>query len=104
MKAPAAPSETAEAFAARQAKALRVHTQLCAEYGAPFRFFSTKDPLSELMSALLSHRTKNVDSHRAYQELRATFADWDAVRDAPTEAVQHAIRACTWPEQKAPRL
>ena len=91
-------------FAARQAKALLVHARLCIEYGAPFPFFSTKDPLSELVSALLSHRTKNADSHRAYQELRATFPTWEAVRDAPTEAVQHAIRACTWPEQKAPRI
>ena len=91
-------------FTARQAKALLVHERLCAEYGAPFRFFSTKDPLSELVSALLSHRTKNADSHRAYQELTATFPDWAAVRDAPLTAVQHAIRACTWPEQKAPRI
>ena len=100
-----APTETLAAdFAARQAKALRVHAQLCAEYGAPFPFFSTKDPLSELVSALLSHRTKNADSHRAYQELRATFPAWEAVLEAPTEAVQYAIRACTWPEQKAPRI
>jgi endonuclease-3 len=100
-----APTETlAVDFAARQAKALRVHAQLCAEYGAPFPFFSTKDPLSELVSALLSHRTKNADSHRAYQELRATFPTWEAVLAAPTETVQHAIRACTWPEQKAPRI
>ncbi|RYY09056.1 MAG: Fe-S cluster assembly protein HesB, partial [Cytophagaceae bacterium] len=41
-----------------QAKALLAHQRLCAEYGAPFLFFSTKDPLSELISALLSHRTK----------------------------------------------
>ena len=103
--APASPLVDAVAdLAARQAKALRVHAQLCAEYGAPFRFFSTKDPLSELISALLSHRTKNADSHRAYQELRATLPTWEAVRDAPTEVVQHAIRACTWPEQKAPRI
>ena len=31
------------------------------------------------MSALLSHHTKNADSHRAYQELRSTFTDRDAV-------------------------
>lgn len=92
------------AFAARQAKALLVHARLCTEYGAPFPFFSTKDPLSELMSALLSHRTKNADSHRAYQKLRAMLPTWEAVRAAPTPAVQHAIRACTWPEQKAPRI
>ncbi|WP_232066268.1 endonuclease III domain-containing protein [Hymenobacter sp. BT18] len=91
-------------FAEHQAKALLVHARLCAEYGAPFRFFSTKDPLSELISALLSHRTRNQDSHRAYQQLRAHFPTWDAVRDAPTAEVQLAISACTWPEQKAPRI
>ena len=104
----AAPNSTTASpdpdFAARQAKALLVHARLCAEYGAPFPFFSTKDPLSELVSALLSHRTKNADSHRAYQELHATLPTWEAVRDAPTPVVQHAIRACTWPEQKAPRI
>ncbi|TGE17559.1 Fe-S cluster assembly protein HesB [Hymenobacter elongatus] len=83
---------------------LHAHELLCAEYGAPFRFFSTKDALSELISALLSHRTRNQDSHRAYQQLRAAFPTWEAVRDAPTPAVEQAISACTWPEQKAPRL
>ncbi len=84
--------------------ALLAHGRLCAEYGAPFPFFSDKDPLSELISALLSHRTKNADSHRAYQQLRATFPTWEAVRDAPTLDVQRALSACTWPEQKAPRI
>jgi endonuclease-3 len=91
-------------FEALQELALLAHTRLCAEYGAPFLFFSTKDPLSELISALLSHRTKNADSHRAYQQLRATFPAWEYVRDAPTIDVQRALSACTWPEQKAPRI
>ncbi|HEX8350867.1 MAG TPA: endonuclease III, partial [Hymenobacter sp.] len=89
---------------ARRAKALLVHERLCAEYGAPFRFFSTKDPLSELISALLSHRTRNQESHRAYQQLVARFPTWEQVRDAPTAEVQAAINPCTWPEQKAPRI
>jgi endonuclease-3 len=101
---PSPPAVADTDFSTRQAKALLVHERLCAEYGAPFTFFSTKDPLSELISALLSHRTKNADSHRAYQELRATFATWEAVRDAPTADVEYALRACTWPEQKAPRI
>ncbi|MBR7950731.1 Fe-S cluster assembly protein HesB [Microvirga sp. STR05] len=98
------PASAPADFEARQQKALLVHARLCAEYGAPFPFFSTKDPLSELISALLSHRTRNQDSHRAYQQLRARFPEWEQVRDAPTEQVQEAISACTWPEQKAPRL
>ena len=85
-------------------KALLVHGRLCAAYGCPVPFFSDKDPLSELVSALLSHRTKNADSHRAYVRLRERFPTWEAVRDAGTAEVQAAVAACTWPEQKAPRV
>ncbi len=87
-----------------QAKALTVHERLCEAYDCPIAFFSDKDPLSELVSALLSHRTKNRDSGRAYTQLRDRFPTWEAVRDAPTAEVEAAISPCTWPEQKAPRL
>ena len=90
--------------AALQAKALAVHDRLCAAYDCPVPFFSDKDPLSELVSVLLSHRTKNRDSARAYAQLRARFPTWEAVRDAPTAAVEAALAPCTWPEQKAPRV
>ncbi|SDK17303.1 endonuclease-3 [Catalinimonas alkaloidigena] len=83
---------------------LTVHERLCAAYGAPFPYFSTKDPLSELISALLSHRTKNRESGRAYKQLRERFPDWRQVRDAPVAEVEEAIAPCTWPEQKAPRI
>ena len=85
-------------------KTLRVHERLCETYGCPIAYFHALDPLSELVSSLLSHRTKNADSARAYRELRAQFPDWVAVRDAPTADVEAALAACTWPEQKAPRL
>jgi endonuclease-3 len=87
-----------------RAKALLVHEKLCAAYGCPIPFFHDLDPLSELVSSLLSHRTRNADSARAFRHLRARFTDWAAVRDAPTVEVQEAISPCTWPEQKAPRL
>jgi len=85
-------------------RVLEIHRRLSATYGAPFPYFSDKDPLSELVSALLSHRTRNEDSRQAYENLRARFADWQALIHAPMEAVQAAIAPCTWPEQKAPRL
>jgi endonuclease-3 len=85
-------------------KAMLVHQRLCAAYGCPIAFFHQMDPLSELVSSLLSHRTKNRDSGRAFKALRARFATWEAVRDAPTAEVEDAIAAATWPEQKAPRI
>jgi endonuclease-3 len=86
------------------ARALEVHERLCAEYGCPIPFFHDLDPLSELVSSLLSHRTKNRDSGRAFRQLRERFPTWEAVRDAPPMEVQEAISPATWPEQKAPRI
>ena len=85
-------------------KALVIHERLCVEYSCPIPYFHNLDPLSELVSSLLSHRTKNADSSRAFKNLRAQFTSWEEVRDAPTSAVESAISPCTWPEQKAPRL
>lgn len=87
-----------------QLRVLEIHDRLCVTYGCPIPYFHTLDPLSELVSALLSHRTKNKDSHRAFQQLTERFPNWEAVRDAPTDQVQAAIAPCTWPEAKAPRL
>ncbi len=87
-----------------RARALLVHERLCAEYGCPIPYFHDLDPLSELVSSLLSHRTKNRDSGRAFRQLRERFPTWEAVRDAPTAPVQEAISPATWPEQKAPRI
>ena len=99
-----APRLDAAPEAALRAKALVVHDRLCEVYGCPIDFFSDKDPVSELVSALLSHRTKNADSARAYRRLRERFPTWEAVRDAPTSEVETALAPCTWPEQKAPRV
>ena len=87
-----------------RAKARAVHERLCAEYGCPIAFFHELDPVSELVSSLLSHRTKNADSGRAFRQLRERFPSWTAVRDAPPADVEAAIAPVTWPEQKAPRI
>ncbi|MDG3006387.1 hypothetical protein PZE19_21660 [Paludisphaera sp. Pla2] len=84
--------------------AMVVHDRLCAAYGCPIPYFHDLDPLSELISSLLSHRTRNADSGRALKQLRARFATWEAVRDAPTAEVEELLAPCTWPEQKAPRV
>jgi endonuclease-3 len=87
-----------------KAKALLVHERLCHAYDCPVPYFHDLDPLSELVSSLLSHRTKNADSGRAFKELRRRMPAWEQVRDAPTAEVQDAIAAANWPEQKAPRI
>ncbi len=86
------------------ARVVEVHHRLCREYGCPLCYFHDLDPLDELVSALLSHRTRNRDSALAFRTLRERFPAWSDVRDAPTQDVEQAIAASTWPEQKAPRI
>ena len=86
------------------AKAQEIHHRLCRLYGCPIAYFHALDPLSELVSSLLSHRTRNADSGAAFKALRARYPGWQAVLDAPTPEVQQAIARVTWPEQKAPRI
>ena len=93
-----------EASAELRAKALLVHERLCEAYGCPIAYFHSLDPLSELVSSMLSHRTKNRDSGLAFRQLRARFPSWAAVRDAPVGEVEAAIAPATWPELKAPRI
>ena len=89
----------------RQRERLReIHSRLCKEYGCPVAHWAEHDPLSALVSALLSHRTRNKESGAAFDELRARYPTWEQVRDAATLEVQAAIAACNWPEQKAPRI
>lgn len=87
-----------------QQKLLQVHARLCEEYGCPIPYFHSLDPLDELVSSLLSHRTKNADSSRAFRQLKAKFPTWDEVLKAPVEEIQAEIAPSTWPEQKAPRI
>jgi hypothetical protein len=41
----------------KRAFLVEVHQRLCAEYNCPIEYFHNLDPLSELVSSLLSHRT-----------------------------------------------
>lgn len=87
-----------------KAKALEIHRRLCGVFGCPIPYFHALDPVSELVSSLLSHRTRNADSGRAFKALRARYPTWEALCEAPTAEVQETIAGVTWPELKAPRI
>lgn len=84
--------------------ALVVHSRLCRVYKCPIAYFSHRDPLSELVSAILSHRTRNAASGAAFKALRRRFPTWEEVMEADIAEIETAIAAVTWPEMKAPRI
>src|SRR6266581_8763578 len=76
-------------IAALSAKALEVTQRLTQQFGElPF---SDKDPMSQLVDIILSHRTRDEQTAAAWNNLLKCFGSWEAVRDAPTEQIQEAI-------------
>lgn len=84
-------------------KTLRAHAMLAAHYG-PRSWRGRRDPLDELIMTILSQNTSDRNSGRAYRALRQAFPDWQAVIDAPTEAVYETIKPAGLGNIKAPRI
>ena len=93
--------ETSE-FAALRLKARVIHNRLFMLYGEPR--WTKLDGVSELVSTILSQNTNDGNRDLAYTRLRARFATWELVRDAPTDIVIDAIRPAGLANQKGPRI
>ncbi len=86
-----------------KASALAIHERLIEHYGYP-AWRNPLPPLDELVSTILSQNTNDTNRDRAFERLQARFPTWEAVRDAPSEAVIDAIRPAGLANQKGPRI
>jgi endonuclease-3 len=86
-----------------EAKARKIHQRLIEVYGDP-QWRSHLDPISEVVSTMLSQNTSDVNRDRAFERLETRFDDWETVRDARVEAIEQAIRPAGLAQQKAPRI
>ncbi|HWX45326.1 MAG TPA: endonuclease III [Solirubrobacteraceae bacterium] len=75
----------------RRRRVLAVRDRLRAVYGVP-RMMPHGDPLAELVLTVLSQSTNDRNRDVAYLRLRARLPTWEAVRDAPLQDVEEAIR------------
>lgn len=87
-----------------QERAEAVYDRLLEEYGDRERR-STADPLEMLIGTILSANTNDVNSGRAFRELKERYGgNWDAVRHAPLDDIKDAIRVAGMYNQKAPNI
>jgi endonuclease-3 len=86
-----------------KAKAQALHERLIEVYGDP-EWRSHLDPISEVVSTIISQNTSDVNRDRAYDRLLDRFETWEAVRDAPAAAIADAIRPAGLSQQKSPRI
>jgi endonuclease-3 len=72
-------------------------------YGVP-SWRPRTDPVSELVTTILSQNTSDANAERAFLALRDRYADWAAVEAAPTRSLAAAIKVGGLAAQKAPRI
>ncbi|HOG48026.1 MAG TPA: endonuclease III [Anaerolineae bacterium] len=92
-----------EELEALRAKLLEVYRRLVRVFGTPERT-GHLDPVSELVSTILSQNTSDTNRDRAFARLRARFPTWEEVRDADVRQIREAIRPAGLSEVKAPRI
>jgi endonuclease-3 len=80
-----------------------IRDRLRAAYGKPIEK-PHRAPVDELILTVLSQNTNDRNRDVAYTRLTARFDSWDAVRDAPVEEVEDAIRPGGLAPTKAVRI
>ncbi len=81
----------------------RLTAILEATYGRQERW-SSKTPMDQLIATILSQRTNYADERTAFDNLLATFGDWDGVARASVPEIEAQIQTSRYPEIKAPRI
>ena len=76
---------------------------LQAEYGSG-PWHSHGDPVSELVSTILSQHTSDINTARAFRSLQSALPTWSDVVNAPTAVVADAVRSGGLANTKAPRI
>jgi endonuclease III len=84
-------------------RAMEMYRLLGEEYGIR-RWERRREPMHELISTILSHRTTGANEKQAYTQLRERYGSWEQIRDAPVEGIAEAIAPSNYPEAKAPRI
>ncbi|MEA2156889.1 MAG: endonuclease [Solirubrobacteraceae bacterium] len=73
------------------ARVARIRARMAEVYGVPMAP-PHGDPLAELVLTVLSQSTNDRNRDVAFLRLRERFPSWEAVRDAPNEEIEEAIR------------
>jgi endonuclease III len=84
-------------------KAWQTHLLLNQFYGE-LPLEPRREPMHELISTMLSHRTTHANEETAYYNMIGTFGDWEGVLAAPFEALADSLKAAQFPGAKAANI
>jgi len=87
----------------RLATALEVYARLLKLWGE-HPLVPRREPMHELISTMLSHRTTQKNEATAYSRMWERFGSWEAIRDAPVEELTATIDVANFPGAKAANI
>ena len=90
-KSPAS-SRPSEEVIEQRLRVKYVTQNLEATHGIP-RNHATQDPIDELVLTILSQSTTDLNSDRAFENLKKRFPDWESVRKARPTSIAAAIKS-----------
>lgn len=82
----------------------RIHAALERRYGVRAARRVLSNPLDDLILAILSQKTGDTNSCRAFQTLRQVLPTWEQAHRAPESAVAEAIGSAGLAQYKAARI
>jgi endonuclease-3 len=80
-----------------------IRKRLIEAFGLP-EWRTPLSPVDELVSTILSQNTNDTNRDAAFENLKATFPEWEYVLTADADAVVNAIRTAGLANQKGPRI
>ena len=86
-----------------RAKTMEVYERLVAMQGYR-ELIPRREPMRELISTMLSHRTTHANEEAAYNRMWERFGSWEGIRDAPVDELAEAIAPSNFAEAKAPNI
>ena len=86
-----------------RAKTWEIYQRLLRAYGErPLK--PRREPMHELISTMLSHRTTQKNEAMAFEGMWQRFGSWEAICDAPVNELTEAIAPANFAEAKAPNI
>ena len=86
-----------------KAKIKEVYARLLQKYGE-IPLVPRREPMHELISTMLSHRTTQKNESMAFHSMWDHFGSWEAIRDAPVNELAETIKQSNFAEVKAPNI
>ena len=84
-------------------KAHRVLELLIEMHGEP-PFVPRREPLHELISTMLSHRTSEANEAKAFAQMWQRFGSWETIRDAPPDELADSVAVANFAGAKAANI